>query len=81
MVAQEYICYLSSKNVLVIIDDIFTTDPTGHWLFLIDRNTWRIYSDYDWYYGRLLDRRTRPMVYNICLPFSGWRAAGTPITQ
>lgn len=34
-----------------IIDDIFTTDPTGHWLFLLEQRFWCIYSEYDWFYS------------------------------
>ena len=33
-----------------IIDDVFTNDPTGHWLFLTDKNAWCIFSDYSWFY-------------------------------
>lgn len=33
-----------------IIDDIFTNDPTGHWLFLTEQNAWYLFSDYDWFY-------------------------------
>lgn len=36
---------------LNIIDDIFTTDPRGHWFFLAEQYAWCIYSDYDWFYG------------------------------
>lgn len=34
-----------------IIDDIFTNDPTGHWLFLEEQTPWCIFSDYDWFYS------------------------------
>lgn len=33
-----------------IIDDVFTDDSTGHWLFLTERSKWCIYSDYAWFY-------------------------------
>lgn len=34
-----------------IIDDIFTNDPTGHWLFLTQQHAWSLFSDYDWFYS------------------------------
>ncbi|MDE5948091.1 MAG: hypothetical protein K2G86_04805, partial [Prevotella sp.] len=36
---------------LDIIDDVFTVDPTGHWLFLKEQKAWAIFSDYSWFYG------------------------------
>lgn len=33
-----------------IIDDVFTNDSTGHWLFLNEKNAWCIFSDYSWFY-------------------------------
>lgn len=36
---------------LDIIDDVFTVDPTGHWLFLKEQKAWAIFSDYSWFHG------------------------------
>lgn len=34
-----------------IIDDVFTEDLTGEWLFLDDHENWCVFSEYDWFYG------------------------------
>lgn len=33
-----------------ILDDVFTIDITGRWLFLQEKNAWCVFSDYSWFY-------------------------------
>lgn len=40
-----------------IIDDIFTIDPSGHWLFLYGHKAWCIFADYEWFYGHYANKQ------------------------
>lgn len=58
-VAQVYEAENNDSLRKDIIDDVFTYDYTGHWLFLTEQSKWCIYSDYAWFYGYYKSRQRR----------------------